>query len=294
MVEEKKADEETEPDLRPIIHAVLPANNPELFGETGPTAENFRYSRTQQKFVLKKEDDGLVSEDSLTAAETIPMNQPGIMQQVNLVCYEQLEEEIAFMQRRHPEELNGLYELIVKFHDDKRLVGTDLSDLRTGLEQYVMKRPTGSVMEVRDRERSRVSFMPHQHENGIWYISGKGSIGADPRGVFFRNKKNEEYFCSTNFRQTRLDRFEYELEDIETGTKAKSPIAICDVWYQDPKAREMTSGLLNEVVFEQFNFNEPTGKLAFALHTIAKLGVITGTPLLWVICPSERYLAFDG
>jgi hypothetical protein len=65
------------------------------------------------------------------------------------------------------------------------------------------------------------------------------------------------------------------------------------VYYQGTPPR-LCSELKEEVSFSYFDFPESTGMLALHLHTMAKLGVIVGQPLLKLVCENTRYIALDG
>jgi len=272
--------------------AILPTSSGELFGPEGAKASDYRYSRSKRRFILDTAQRGLSKRMAREVAST-PLGELGIMQQADLEWFETMRAEITYLLPRHGE-FEQLDQLLNRFVRENKLGVGDLEMLRELLEAFVLRRPSGRVMEVRPTGAKVASFWPHHHPNGIWFHSALGRIGADEGGVFFLDPENREYFRSKHFSQQRVDRGQYELEDLGSRSRVLSPIALTDVFYEDADPSRMTSGLIREVVFDHYFFADQSGKLAFQLHTLAKLGVITGQPLLRVTCDNVRYLAFDG
>lgn len=211
------------------------------------------------------------------------LGEAGIMQQIGLDGINPLLAELEHMAGRSPADYRPVHELVSKMWEKRQLGGRELERLRELMEFYHVRRPTGVVMEVRDAKRKRGSFWPNHHADGVWFHHPEGIIGGDENGVFFRDSKSQEYFRSTRFRQTRLERSRYLLEDVATGGKSESKIAVCDCWYEerdDDRPPQFLSSLLGEVVFSCYHFKDAVGKLVLQLQTMAKLGVIIGQPIL--------------
>jgi hypothetical protein len=261
--------------------AILPARDPEVFGTT-PKPEHFRFSFGKRHFVLNEKSG--VKPPARGDEDTVGMGEPGIMQQVGLENIEHLQEEMSFLAERYPKEYERVAGLMTKLWERRSLGGHDLEQLREDLGTYAMKRPRGMVTEVRNAHRSRGSFWPHHHPEGIWYRHERGFIGADEDGIFFLTGEGLEYFRSLEFKQERVDRFKYRLTDMASGRTVDSDICVCDCWYDgeydDEPPPELHSGMLAQVVYSRFNFRESVAKLILQLHTMAKLGVIIGQPIL--------------